>query len=251
MSKDKERIAIEEQFKRDREAGERQSKEESRVRIDDKGRVHAERRTGKDRRKIIGGSLDQTHPLRRQGERRQAPSVTIAGEVEAGFRQDHPGCVPMPNVKQACREAIQEDREHQAKVWSLDYPDIPPAAGQFKAKEYKQSSTVRVDPLIVAQILLESEGQAKHSGVTDVMKGAPSDKPCASEFAHGVQPDNWKHRSQAMRYHCSTCVFFVSNRFAPELHCGNCHASAPGPDGWPVVNESHWCGDHKLDEEKV
>jgi len=32
---------------------------------------------------------------------------------------------------------------------------------------------------------------------------------------------------------------------------GRCRKHAPTLDGWPAVFESDWCGDHKLDENKV
>jgi hypothetical protein len=87
-------------------------------------------------------------------------------------------------------------------------------------------------------------------------------------------PDNWKHRSQGMR--CKTCMFFVpkvpaaSNTIIGERVCwplrqpvtagemlkqpydlGRCRRHAPTMGGWPVVFVNDWCGDHKLDEEKI
>ena len=57
--------------------------------------------------------------------------------------------------------------------------------------------------------------------------------------------DNWKHRSSAMT--CGTCMFFTEKK--GEL--GRCRRHAPTMGGWPVVFKSDWCGDHKLDEEKI
>ncbi len=71
--------------------------------------------------------------------------------------------------------------------------------------------------------------------------------------------DNWKHRSSGMR--CSTCISFVPKRLGASLDeenkpkvktvLGRCRKHAPTLNGWPVVFESDWCGDHKIDEEKI
>ena len=53
---------------------------------------------------------------------------------------------------------------------------------------------------------------------------------------------------------CNTCRWFTyqtvkesGNRGAP----GRCHKHAPSITGWPVVYETDWCGDYKLDELKL
>lgn len=77
--------------------------------------------------------------------------------------------------------------------------------------------------------------------------------------------DNWKHRSAGMR--CSTCVFFVPKDRLPHLpplmrdlgngqvepvqELGRCRRHAPTMNGFPAVFSSDWCGDHKLDENKL
>lgn len=64
--------------------------------------------------------------------------------------------------------------------------------------------------------------------------------------------DPWKHRSKGMR--CQTCMWFVLKEAskAPEqgTRMGRCRRHAPTMNGYPVVFEHDWCGDHKLDEEK-
>jgi hypothetical protein len=88
-------------------------------------------------------------------------------------------------------------------------------------------------------------------------------------------PDNWKNRSQGMR--CKTCMFFVpkvpqnnfivaeeaaclghpgrpvtaSEMLKPPYDLGRCRRHAPTMSGWPAVFVNDWCGDHKLDEEKL
>ena len=73
--------------------------------------------------------------------------------------------------------------------------------------------------------------------------------------------DNWKHRSKNMR--CTTCIWFavkvpdfpdteiakIGNIVSPRI--GRCHKHAPTMNGYPVVFESDWCGDHKIDENKI
>jgi len=57
--------------------------------------------------------------------------------------------------------------------------------------------------------------------------------------------DPWKHRSQGMR--CSTCMWF-----APKSEAiGRCRRHAPTMNGYPAVYTTDWCGDHKVDEEKL
>jgi len=66
--------------------------------------------------------------------------------------------------------------------------------------------------------------------------------------------DNWIHRSEGMR--CKTCMYFVikessSDTLNEKGEMGRCRRHSPTMSGFPVVFESDWCGDHKLDEEKI
>ncbi len=69
--------------------------------------------------------------------------------------------------------------------------------------------------------------------------------------------DNWEHRSKGML--CSTCMYYVPKvsvgtepgQPTATLPIGRCRRHAPSMNGWPVMKPSDWCGDHKLDEEKV
>lgn len=68
--------------------------------------------------------------------------------------------------------------------------------------------------------------------------------------------DPWKHRSKGMR--CGTCMFYVAKEAivtagndAMTGQVGRCRRHAPSMGGYPVVFATDWCGDHKLDEEKV
>lgn len=57
--------------------------------------------------------------------------------------------------------------------------------------------------------------------------------------------DPWAHRSTGMK--CRTCMWYVEKK--AEL--GRCRRHAPTMNGYPAVYNNDWCGDHKLDENKL
>lgn len=80
--------------------------------------------------------------------------------------------------------------------------------------------------------------------------------------------DNWKHRSEEMS--CKTCMWYVAKKANAELinldekmqikssttvkaesAIGRCRKHAPSLNGWPAVFKTDWCGDHKIDENKI
>lgn len=67
--------------------------------------------------------------------------------------------------------------------------------------------------------------------------------------------DPWKHRSQGMR--CKTCLWFVpkvpdaQHETAVSFSIGRCRRHAPTMGGYPVVFVNDWCGDHRVDENKL
>jgi hypothetical protein len=74
------------------------------------------------------------------------------------------------------------------------------------------------------------------------------------EKENAVREDNWMHKSACMR--CLTCAFFVpkaktSSTLLDDPVLGRCRKHAPTMNGWPAVFENDWCGDHKLDENKL
>ncbi len=90
-----------------------------------------------------------------------------------------------------------------------------------------------------------------------------SEKPIQAKFATGtgsgppdpLPDDPWKNRSRLMR--CNSCMFFVFKR-PDELggmltngFLGRCRRHAPTMSGYPAVFELDWCGDHKVDENKI
>jgi hypothetical protein len=67
-------------------------------------------------------------------------------------------------------------------------------------------------------------------------------------------PDPWKHRGVGMR--CSSCMWFVIKEAEVERpvlveQLGRCRRHAPTHNGYPVVFQNDWCGDHKLDQNKL
>lgn len=65
-----------------------------------------------------------------------------------------------------------------------------------------------------------------------------------------MSEDNWKHRSKNMR--CRTCIYYVpKSSDASTNELGRCRRHAPTMSGFPAVYITDWCGDHKLDENKL
>jgi len=62
-----------------------------------------------------------------------------------------------------------------------------------------------------------------------------------------IMPDNWGDRKKLMV--CGRCMFFVPKGKGPVV--GRCRKHAPTCEGWPVMFRTDFCGDFKLDEEKV
>jgi len=58
--------------------------------------------------------------------------------------------------------------------------------------------------------------------------------------------DPWKGRAIMMR--CNTCMYCAIK----EGNVGRCRRHSPSMSGYPVVYiDRDWCGDHKLDENKL
>ena len=62
--------------------------------------------------------------------------------------------------------------------------------------------------------------------------------------------DPWTGRALYMS--CATCMWYVEKNKAEDSQntapIGRCRRHAPTMSGYPVVFETDWCGDHKLDE---
>jgi hypothetical protein len=63
--------------------------------------------------------------------------------------------------------------------------------------------------------------------------------------------DPWANRHAGMQ--CRTCVYFVlkNPRGLEPVRLGRCRRHAPTMNGYPVVFLHDFCGDHKLDENKI
>ena len=65
--------------------------------------------------------------------------------------------------------------------------------------------------------------------------------------------DPWVHRSKHMQ--CYTCMYYVTKQadetVQPEVILGRCRRHAPTMGGYPAVFVTDWCGDHKVDENKL
>lgn len=65
--------------------------------------------------------------------------------------------------------------------------------------------------------------------------------------------DAWAHRSNGMT--CKTCIWYVPKAAsilkAGPRELGRCRRHAPRLTGYPAVFSKDWCGDHKLDENKI
>ena len=166
-------------------------------------------------------------------------------------------------VKDACREAIEEDRKHQNKLWGMSYPAVhvtaekgvpsEPDSQHYRAymRGHKTAGAAKVQP--------ESGfiNTRKETKPTSSIPIPGQDAPVHVPGPKQLEPDAWAHRSQGMR--CATCMFFVpksdkligGDQFTPAAMLGRCRKCAPTLNGWPAVFGSDWCGSHKLDEEKV
>ena len=73
------------------------------------------------------------------------------------------------------------------------------------------------------------------------------------QFLKEGEKDPWKHRTAGMR--CQTCMWYVPKAGAPvsteKGSFGRCRRHAPTMGGYPVVFGMDWCGDHRLDENKL
>lgn len=80
----------------------------------------------------------------------------------------------------------------------------------------------------------------------------PTDPEPPADF--GVASvDPWAHRSKKMS--CVTCMWSVVKaslyKYSSERILGRCRRRAPTLNGYPAVWDNDWCGDHKLDENKI
>ena len=73
-----------------------------------------------------------------------------------------------------------------------------------------------------------------------------------NQFKNQIKADPWIHRSEGMR--CRTCIWYAPKVLTTklgEITIGRCRRHAPTMNGYPVVYQTDWCGDHRIDENKV
>lgn len=62
--------------------------------------------------------------------------------------------------------------------------------------------------------------------------------------------DPWKDREKVGT--CRTCMFFIIKQSrSGDSEIGRCRRNAPTRTGYPVVYPTDWCGEHKIDENKL
>ena len=65
--------------------------------------------------------------------------------------------------------------------------------------------------------------------------------------------DNWVHRSEVMK--CDSCMWWVEKKLQAGVlrdnRLGRCRRHAPTMNGFVSTFSRDWCGDHRLDENKV
>jgi hypothetical protein len=69
-----------------------------------------------------------------------------------------------------------------------------------------------------------------------------------------MEKDNWKGRLIGRK--CKSCIHYVEKVPTDDTRnhtiIGRCRRHAPVcQEGYPVVYPSDWCGDYRMDEEKV
>jgi len=92
-----------------------------------------------------------------------------------------------------------------------------------------------------------NDGQVNPGTVENVCNN--DNKKSEKEFNR----DPWKHRSEAMS--CRKCMYYVQKNTVPGarryVEIGRCRRNAPSIKGYPAVFPTDWCGEHKIDEEKL
>jgi len=69
-------------------------------------------------------------------------------------------------------------------------------------------------------------------------------------ITHSPMPnDPWQHRAEHML--CATCMWSVIKSSTGGKTVGRCRRHAPTMSGYPAIFKNDWCGDHKIDENKV
>ncbi len=100
-------------------------------------------------------------------------------------------------------------------------------------------------------------GEVEQPIQAKIATGTVEFDPVPPPLGLGLPEDPWVHRATTMR--CNTCMFFVIKKptelgivaNAERGFIGRCRRHAPTMSGYPATFESDWCGDHKIDENKI
>ena len=122
---------------------------------------------------------------------------------------------------------------------------------------YSGSYHDRVCPVRATNVLREEGNMEQKTRLDeDLEKDRIMADTLNSAFKTRYTEDNWKVRGEKMV--CLSCMYFVEKFRLPSeekptlgLAIGRCRRHAPTMSGWPVMFLTDWCGDHKLDENKV
>lgn len=82
--------------------------------------------------------------------------------------------------------------------------------------------------------------------VDEMARGVPESILRGGSEEEAKPLDPWAHRREGMR--CSSCLWYVVKSRDGKI--GRCRRRSPTMQGYPVVFETDWCGDHKLDEDR-
>lgn len=114
-------------------------------------------------------------------------------------------------------------------------PIIDPESGMVRDEEYRR--------LVRNEVRAAAEAVGLEAN--DIF---PNDITTA---ASAPTQDMWAHPGATMR--CRTCMYYVPKASASPLYLevGRCRRRSPTMQGWPVIYPEDWCGDHKLDADKI
>ena len=201
----------------------------------------------------LGCMCDICHPAREKKAEHGVPIVLEGGGQHAPWC----GC-------KDCHEKLHDKRDAD-KVEDMfkpvdEYPDTVDAGDEIGSAVYigeEQTVPTRIDEpsVLVDRPDIREPGvwpPSVHAG--PMLAGSRTGKTVPVDEA---VEDPWKHRSQGMV--CATCMWCVmkqtkpsvDNRITQPTKLGRCRRRAPTMNGYPAVFEQDWCGDHKLDENKL
>lgn len=179
------------------------------------------------------------------------------------------------NEKQRKRELIRTIAsrmvgmlDRMAELQDLEEGPLDAEPAQQSLDETRKKSSILEAMENVNRIRAEGPIPARYPG--DKIPGVEYSGPVPYPFPNmptGVkwaaetareQLDPWANRQNRMR--CATCIFFapkppaanpLTESQVPPYHIGRCRRHAPAMGGYPLTLVNDWCGDHRLDENKV